>query len=150
LPGPSKVNLLAFDDMAVVGAVHRTVLLERVEREHHVGGRHRLAIVPARRGIQAIDDVGEIVGIGGGFRQQAVGGRRLIQRPGRQRLIDQGGAARDRSLQALNDDVEIVEGAEFEQPDDAAFRRIRFDVVEPLEAGRIFDVPIGRYRMPPS
>jgi hypothetical protein len=57
-------------------------------------------------------------------------------------LIDHGGAAGDRSLQILDHDVEIVEGTELEQAHDAAFRRIRIDVIEPLEAGRIFDVAV--------
>ena len=143
-------SLLALDDVPVVGAVHRTVLLERVEREDDVVRGHRLAIVPARRGIQAIDDVGKIVGIGDGFRQQPIGRRRFILRPGRQRLNDHGGAAGDRPLQALDHDVEVVEGSEFEQARDALLRRIRIDVIEALEAGRIFDIAKRRHGVPPG
>ena len=150
IPGPveaeSDITLadpFALDDVPVVGAVHRAVLLECIEREDDVVGGHGLAIVPARRCIQSIDDVGEIVGIGGGFRQQPISRRRFILRPGRQGLIDHGGAAGDRSLQSKDHGVEIVEGTELEQSHDAAFRRIRIDVVESLEAGRIFDVSVG-------
>jgi len=145
LPGPSKLNLagpFAFDDVPEVGVVHRTVLLERIEREDDVVRGHRLAIVPARCRIQSIDRVGEIFGIGHGFRQQSISRHRFILRTGRQCLIDQGGAAGERSLQALDHDVEIVEGAELEQAHGAALRCIRVDVIEPLEAGRIFDVTV--------
>jgi len=133
----------------VVGVVHRTVLLERIEREDHIVRGDGLAIVPARRGIQSIDRVGEIVWVCDGFRQQPIGRRRLILRPRRQCLNDDRGAAGERSLQPLDHEVEVVEGAEFEQTHGAALRRIRIDVVEPLEAGRIFDIAVGRNGVPP-
>ncbi len=44
-------DLLGLDDVAVIGRVHRVVFLERVEREDHVLGGDRLAVMPfgARR-----------------------------------------------------------------------------------------------------
>ena len=152
MPGPSKresdlalAGPLAFDDVPVVGVVHRTVLLERIEREDDVVRGHGLAVVPARRGIQSIDDVGEIVGIGGGFRQQPIGGRRLILRPRRQRLNDQRGAA---AIDPFNPSITMLKLSKVPSSNmrhDAALRRIRIDVVEPLEAGGIFDVAVGRH-----
>ena len=106
--------------------------------------------MPARRRVQSIDDVGEVVGIGRGFRQQSIGRCRFIQRPRRQRLSDHAGAASDRPLKSLHHHVEVVEGTEFEQPHDADLGRSRIDVIKMLEAGRIFDVAEGRQRVPPG
>ena len=52
-------------------------------------------------------------------------------------------------LSAGDDLVEIVEGAERDQPHDAALRRLRVDVVEMLEACRIFELAEQRQAVPP-
>ena len=70
----------------VIGAELRTVLLERVERENHVLGRHRLAVVPMRIGAQAIGDRRAVRRVADRFRQQAIFGRYLVERRRAQRF----------------------------------------------------------------
>ena len=142
-------GLLALDDVTVIPVEHRAVLLQRIEREDNILRRHRLAVVPACGRVQTIDGPGKIVGIGDGIGEQPVSGRRFIQRAGGQRLEDLADAVGERSLHTIDDQIEVVEGAEREHADDAALGGIRPDVVVVLEAGGILDVTQGGDPMPP-
>ena len=142
-------GFLGFDDVLVIGSVHRAVLLQDLEREDHVVGRHRFAVVPARFLAQAVGDRGKVVGVGGGFSQQAVFGDDLVLRLRHQRFIDQRRCRRERALDAGNRHVEIVERADRDHPRDAALGRIRIDVIEAGEVGRILDVAEQREGMAP-
>ena len=133
-------GFLRLHHMAVIGAELRAVLLEGVEREDDVFGRDRLAVVPARVGAQPIGDRRKIVRMADRFGQQTIFGGNFVQRRGRQRLGEQLGAHGEAALHARRDHVEIVEGAERDLSHRAALRRSRIDVVEMLEARRIFDV----------
>jgi len=106
--------------------------------------------MPAGRRAQPVNDVGKIVRIGRGFRQQPIGGRRFVECAGRQRLNDQADTPGERSLQPLDHHVEVVEGANFEQSDGAAFRRIRIDIIETLEVDGVFEFAERRQRVPPD
>ena len=116
----------------------RRVLGEGLERPDHVVRRHRLAVVPARDGAQAVGDRGAVGRIGDRFRQQAVVGGDLVERRGGQAFGDQLEAARQRAFDAGDHLVEVVEGAEGALAQRAAHRRLRVDVVEMLEAGGVF------------
>ena len=149
-PDFAFARLLALDDVLVVRAVHRAVLLQRVEREDDVIGRYGLAVMPARRRVQPVNDPGKIVGIGGGLGELPVSGRWFVFRTGCQRFNNHGRAAGKRSLEAADDDIEVVEGALFEHAHHAALRRIRIDVVVALEVRGVFDVAKYRQCMSPD
>ena len=68
-------GLLDLDDVPVVGARMRVVLLEHLEREDHVLDRHRLAVVVARAGAQSEGRRGKIGRMTYRFCDQAVLGR---------------------------------------------------------------------------
>ena len=142
-------GLLGLHHMAIIGGILRMVLLEHLQRPDHVLRRHRLAVVPARLGPQAIGDGGIVVGITHGFGEQAVFGGDLVERRRRQRFIDEPHRARDRALHPGDDDVEAVEGAERDLPHRAGLRRGRVDVVEMLEAVGVFHVAEQRQSVPP-
>ena len=73
-------DLLGLDDMLVVEAGSRADLLElRFKRKNHVFRGHRLAVMPPRRRTQAIDHIGEIIGISDEFGQRAVIAVRLVK-----------------------------------------------------------------------
>ena len=90
------------------------MFFQHLDRKDDVLRRHRLAVVPARFLAQAIDDPGKIIGMLGGFGEQAIFGRDLVLRPRHQRFVDQPDRRRDRAFDARHRDVEIVEGAECE------------------------------------
>src|SRR6185437_1184033 len=62
----------------------------------------------------------------------------------------QGRRRSERALDAGDDDIEIVECADRDHPRDAAFGRVRIDIVEPFEVGRILDVAEQRERVLPN
>ena len=74
-----------------------------------------------------------------GFGQLAVLGRNLIQRLRHERFVDQLNAACERAFDAGNHKVEIIKRPDLDLTYGAALGRIRIDVVEALEAGRVFD-----------
>ena len=86
----------------------------------------------------------------GCFGQQTIFGGDLVLRPRHQRFVDQGGGGRERAFDAGDRDIEIIEGADRNHARDAALGRIRIDVIEALEVGRVFDVTKQRQRMPPG
>ena len=157
LPVPSNVNLTsrspafsALSDVAIAGAGLRADFLERLEGEDHVLGRHRLAVVPFRLGAQFIGGGGEVVRIADGLGKQPVDARDFIERRHKQRVVQQVDALRERAFDAGDHHVEIVEGAERDLRCGAALRRLRVDVVELLEAGRIFQLAEFRHAVPPG
>src|SRR3954468_8413474 len=83
------------------------------------------------------------------FGQQAVFGRDLVQRSHHQGVVDFVNACRDGALHARDDEIEIVEGAEAAEAHRAALRRLRVDVVETLEACRVFQLAEEREGMTP-
>ncbi len=131
-------GLLGLLHVAEIGGVERGVLGEALERPDHIFRRHRLAVLPARDGAQAVGDRRAVGRIGDGFRQQTVVGGNLVERRGGQAFGDEPQPARQRAFDAGNDLVEVVEGAEGALPQSAADRRLRVDVVEMLEAGGVF------------
>ena len=156
LPGASKVNLISrsptflrLHDVAVIGRVLRMMLLERIQREDHVFRRHRLSVVPFRLRPQPVDDAREIVGMADRFGQRAVFGRDLVQRRRRERFVDQLNAGCERAFDAGNHKVEIIKRPDLDLTYGAALGRLRIDVVEALEAGRVLDLAEQRQRVPP-
>ena len=157
LPGPSKVNsdfalagLFGLDDVPVIEPLTGAVLLEGVEGEDDVFGGHRLAVVPARVGTQAVFDVRKIIRMGHLLGQEAVGGGDLVLGLRDQPLVDQRDAAGDGALHSGHDDIEIVEGADRDLAHHAILRGVRIDVIEALEVGGILDVAEHREGVPPG
>jgi hypothetical protein len=81
--------------------------------------------------------------------QQTVFGRYLVERGYEQGVGGRSDAHGDRSLQPADHLVEIVERAEGDHAYGAGLRRFRIDVVEMLEAGRVFELPEQREAVPP-
>ena len=63
---------LCLHDMAIVRRIERIVLLEHIEREDHVLGRHRAAIVPFGLRTQAIGDGRKVRRMAHAIREQSV------------------------------------------------------------------------------
>ena len=129
--------LFRLHNVAIIGAELRIVLLDGIEGEHNVLGRHRLAVVEAGLGAQAIDHRGKIRRMADGFRQQSVIGGNLVERGHQQRVIEEVHAARERPPHHPDRQIEIVEGARSADPRHAGLRRARIDIVEILEARRL-------------
>jgi hypothetical protein len=142
-------RLLRLDDVLVVRRRERVIRLERIEREDHVVGRHRPAVVPLRFRAQPVGHRREIVRVARGVGEQAVLGRYLVHRGNEQRLEHALDAQRDQALEAHHHRVEIVERADAEPAHGAALGRIRVDVVEPFEVCRIFQIAEQREAVPP-
>ncbi len=105
--------------------------------------------MPFRLGSQTIDHESKIVRKTDGLGQRPVLRRNLIERRRRQRFVDQADRSGDRAFDARHDEIEVVERAKRDLPHGAALGRLRIDVVETLEALRIFDVAEQRKPMPP-
>ena len=142
-------RLLHLADMAVVGAELRAVFLGSLEREDHIFRRHRLAIVPFRLRTQPVGGGGEVVRMAHGFGEKPVFGRNFVERGHHQRVVDNLDVGGERAFDTGHDGIEVIEGAERDLPRHAAFRRRGVDVVEPLEAGRIFQRVVKRQPVPP-
>src|SRR5208282_5079651 len=123
---------------------------ESVEGEDRVLGRDRLAVVKFCFRAQPVGGRGEIVRIADGFGEQAVFGGNLVQALHQESLVDEVDADRQCAFHAGDCSVEIVVGAKRDLPRRAAFRRVGTDVVELLEAGRIFEVAEQRKAVPPD
>jgi hypothetical protein len=133
-------GLLHLRDMTIVGGELRMMLLERLERKNDIVGGHRLAVVPFRLGAQPIGHRGKIRRMAHRLGEQAVFGRDLVHCLRHEALIDQVDAGRDRAFHAADDDVEVVERSEPAEAHSATLGRLRIDVVEMFEAGRILQV----------
>ena len=142
-------GFLDLDHVAIIGGELRAVLLGCVEREDHVLGRHRHAVVPFRFRAQPVRDRREIVRIADRFGEQPIGAGDFVEREGQQRVVDKPDAGGEGAFDAGDDDVQIVERADGNLPRRAAFRRGGVDVVELLEAFRIFQVAEQRQAVTP-
>ena len=136
--------------MAVRGGNLRTEFIECIEGENHVFRRDRLAIVPFCLCPQSKGDRGEIVRIAHRLGEQSVFARHFIKRRHEKCLVDEIDAEDERAFDSGDHHIEVVEGAERDLTRRAALRRVRVDVVELLEAGRIFQVAERRYAVPPN
>lgn len=88
--------------------------------------------------------------MGDAFGEQPVLGRHFVLRLDHQRFVDQRGRAAVGALHPGDDAVETVERADGNLPRDAALRRVRIDIVEASEPGRIFHLTEQRQRMIPG
>src|SRR5262249_40943879 len=128
---------------------HRAVLLERLHGEDHVLDRHRLAVMMARVGAQAEGRRAKVARMGDRFGNEPVVGRYFVERRRQQRVGEDARSCRDRSLQPGDDLVEVVERAQRHQAHAPTLGRARVDVVEMLEARRIFELSEQRQSMLP-
>jgi len=97
--------------------------------------------MPFRFCAQPIGNRGEVGGIAHRLGEQTVFARYFVERRHRKRVVDQLiGAGGERAFDACDYHVEVIEGADRDLPCHAALRRFDVDVVELLEAGRIFEV----------
>ena len=106
--------------------------------------------MPFGAGAQAVGAAREIVRVADRFRQQAVFGRHFVERGRHQRVVDAADAGRHRTFHPPNHDIEIVERPDRHLAHQAAARRLRIDVVEMLEAGRVFQFAKQRQSVPPG
>src|SRR5450759_268206 len=65
-------GLFGFHDVTIIGAVHRTVLLQHADRENHIIWRHRLAVVPARLLAKTIGHPPKVIGMRRRLGEQAI------------------------------------------------------------------------------
>ena len=143
-------GLLDLHDVAIVGRLHRAVLLDHFHREDHVLDRDRLAIVVARVGAQAERRRREVGRMADRFGDQPILGRHFVERSDTIKVseIIPAPTATD-PFKPGHDLVEVVEGAECDHAHGAALRRVRIDVVEMLEPRRILELPEQRQAVPP-
>ncbi|MNM89464.1 hypothetical protein D3C81_1016960 [compost metagenome] len=126
-----------FGDIGVVAAVQRCAVLDQgVEGEHHVFGVHRVAVMKTRFGAQVEAHPAVVRGFFDLAGDQAVLGERFIQALGHQGVVDQANVVGGYAL--VDERVEAVETAEAGLAKGAALGRVGVDVVEVLEAGRVF------------
>ena len=137
------VELLRLGDVLPVGGVLRRALrLQDVEREDHVVGGDRLAVVPARLRAQGEDRPRAVLGIFDGLGDQAVGGGGLVVGREHEAFVDLADGAGRRALE--DEGVERIEGAAAGQAHQPALGGGGIDVFEVLGVGRIFEVAMGR------
>ena len=113
-----------------------------VEAEHHVIHRHGRAVMPARSVAQLELHPGKVRRPGDAFRQQSVGGGRLVHGHVHERVIDVVSPARPELHAAHHPPaqrrfVEVIPVAHLRHPDHAALGRLRIHVVEMGKAGGI-------------
>ncbi len=133
-------GLLGLGHVLVVEGEVRRRLLDGVEREDHVLGRDRLAVMEARLRTQLEGRGAEVVGKGDPFGEQAIGRRRLVGAALHQLVVEQ--AQADRRIAPHRKGIERVEGPKRPLPHAAALRRVGIDPVEMSEAlvvGRLAD-----------
>ena len=115
---------------------------QRVKAVAHVFGQHRLPVVKARLGV---DHKGHRQAVGRGLHiagQEAIGRATFIQRTGQQALEHQVGEV-SRCAAAHREGVVFVKGRHAQiahQAQLAAFGRLRVDVVEVREVGRVLQL----------
>ena len=136
-------------DVPVKGADIGVVFLVGLEGVDHVLDRNRLAVVVAGGGAQAKGGGRKVRGVTDRFRDQSVMGRRFVERRRHQRVANRAGSRSQQALEPGHDLVEVVERAERHQAYRPSFRRLRIDVVEMPEAGRISEVAEQRQTVPP-
>jgi len=137
------VELLRLGDvLPVSGILRRALRLQDVERENHVVGGDRLAVMPACLRAQGEDRPRPVLGIFDGLGDQAVGGGGLVAGREHEALVDLADRAGRRALQ--DEGVERIERAAAGQAHQPAFGGGGIDVFEVLGVGRIFEVAMGR------
>ncbi|MNX74409.1 hypothetical protein D3C86_1058460 [compost metagenome] len=126
-----------FSHVAVVAAVHRRAVLgQHLEAEHHVLGAYRMAIMEACFGAQVEAHPGVVRGFLDQAGDQAVLGERLVQALLGQGVVDVADIVRRHAF--ADERVEAVEAAETGLTENPALGRVRVDVVEVFEIGRVF------------
>ncbi len=147
LPGPSDVKVTSlftglsrFDDVLVIGAGLRAKFLERIEGKYHVLRRHRRAVVPFRFGAQSEGGKGEVVRVAQRLGEEPIAARYLVERWHQQRVVVEVDADGERAFHAVDHDVEVVVGAAHDLSRGTALGGGGVDIVELLEACRIFQV----------
>ena len=140
------VHLLHLGDVAIIGAEEgRSFVRQDVEREDHVLGGDRAAVVEPGLRAQGEGNPGAIFGDLDGLGDQAVHRERLVGRADHQRVVNE---ANLRGRDAPDDEgVEAVEGADGRLLDRAALGRVRVDVVEMGEVGPVFRRAVHGQRM---
>jgi hypothetical protein len=140
---------LGFGDLGIIGAIiGPAVVAQQLPGEDNVIRGDLGAVGKTRRGIERERHVAaRIVGLHRA-RQQAVKRERLVIVARQQALDD---IASDRLYRQTQDNerVETVECAEHAFGDGPALRRIRIDVVELLEVGRVLEVAEQGEPVPP-
>ena len=125
-----------FGDVGVVLAVQRGAVLDQgVEREHHVVGAHRMAVMEARFGAQVEAHPAVVRGLFDLAGNQAVFGERFILALAHQGVVDNADVLGRHAF--VDERVEAVEAAEAGLAEGAPLGRIRVDVVEVLEVGGV-------------
>ena len=142
-------SFLGLRHVREIKRILRAVGLQRIKRENHILGRHRLAILPPRSFSEPIRDGRIIRRITHRFREQSVGGRNLVQCGGKQRLVYEPYARFQLPFHPRNNRVEIVKTTRRSKPHRPALRRVRVHIVEMLELFRIFGLPHQRNAVPP-
>ena len=141
--------LLDTHDVAVKCADEGVVSLVGLEGIDHVLERNRLAVVMPSFGAQAKRGRRKVRGVTDRFCDQPVMGRRFVERWHHQRVANRTGSRSEQALEPGNYLIEVVESAERHQAYRTTFRRLRIDVVEMPEAGRIFEIAEQRQTVPP-
>jgi hypothetical protein len=141
--------LLHFLHVAIEGADEGIGFLECLEGKDHVLDRDRGAVVVTRGRAQAKGDGCKVRGVTDLFGDQPVVGHRFVERCHHQRVANRAGGGGEQTLEAGDHLVEVVERAERCQAQRPAFRRLRIDVVEMLEAGRILGLARQRQTVSP-
>ena len=116
---------------------------QRLHAPDHVLRRHRLAVVKARLGAQAVDHHGTVLGVPDGAGDKAVFGRWFVERGGQQSIVLRGGS--HFALEGIG--IEAVERADNAEAHAASFGGGRIDVIEMLEVRAVFYVLEQRQRM---
>ena len=122
-----------------------TLLLQRLEGEHHVVGGDRAAVAELRLRPELEGHRHAVVGDLGALRDEAVDRVGFVRCAGHQRIEQEVEALRRVTLE--NEIVEAVEGgdaAPADQGEGAALRRVGIDVVEMIEVGGVGEIAEGR------
>ncbi len=135
--------------VAIVGGKLRAVLFERRKGKDNVLGCNRLAVVPASLRPQSIGRRREIVGVADGFGDKTVLGGHFVKRRHQQRVIEKEDAGGEAALDAVHHYIEVVKGADRDLAYRAALRRLRVDVFEVFETGRILHITEQRKAVAP-
>jgi hypothetical protein len=130
-----------FGDVLVIAVVHGAVGLQHPERPDHVVDGDRLAVMPARIGIEPEGRGRKVVRIFVGFGHQRMADAAFVGRLLHQRIVKQSAAefGQPRGRRALHDiGVEAVERADNGGVQRATLGRVRVYVIVAFEVFAIF------------
>ncbi len=116
--------------------IRAAILPQCLEREFHIPGRHRMAVMESGGGVEVEGHPAAVKCQFNTLRHQPVNTERLVPDPLHQRVIGQ--VHTRRRLSGNQERVETVEGAGRTLLQQPALRRIRVDVVEMGEVGSVF------------